>query len=118
MLTIEPSMPASTIDFAARWVARKVPTRLTSITEVNCSKEVSRKSHGMAMPAQFTRMESGPISASIRSNIETTCTASPMSQTIASVSPPSRLAASMTPASSMSARTIRAPFSAIASAQA
>ena len=111
-------MPAATIDFAARWVARKVPTRLTSITEVNCSSEVSRKSQGTAMPAQFTNTESGPTSSSIRSNIDETCAASPMSQTMAVVSPPSRSAASVTPASLMSARTILTPSSAITSAQA
>ena len=106
------------MDLAASCVARKVPTRFTSITAVNCSSGVSRKSQGMAIPAQFTSTESGPIPESMRSNMDATRAASPMSHWIATASSPRRRAAASTPDSSISASRMRAPSRAIAAAQA
>jgi hypothetical protein len=80
MLTTAPAIPSATIVRAARCVATKVPVRFTRITRSKVSRSCVRKSPPCAMPALFTSTETGPTSASIRSNSARIAAASPMSQ--------------------------------------
>src|SRR5512133_3480897 len=101
------------IPLAARFVSRKVPVRLVSMTEAQSSSDIRSSRVSAVMPAFATSASTGPCAASISANAASTADASVTSQVRASAPsgpPPERdVTATLSP-SARNARAIARPM--------
>ncbi len=87
--------PRSTIPSITWRVTLKTLSRLVASTARHCSGVILRKVESRVMPAQFTRIPTGPWSASMRRTISPMASKSVTSPKASAVAVPSRPAAAI-----------------------